>query len=94
MLTKARSLGITEFPYREYNKKGKISYYEREDGYWWRAEYHSSGFETFIEFSNGLFLKRKFDKKGRQLYCETACGVLQDDRNLIKKAGRTKKSKL
>jgi len=93
-MTRAQQLGITEFPYREYNKKGKISYYEREDGYWWRAKYHANGFETYLEFSNGLFMKREFDKKGRQTYLETATGVLLDIRKKIIKKGRPKKNKL
>jgi hypothetical protein len=92
MLTRAQQLGITDFPYKEYDKKGKVTYYERGDGYWWRAEYHTNGFETLVEFSNGLFLKREFDKKGRQIYLETCTGIHVDDRNKEIKRGRPKKT--
>ena len=93
MLTRAQQLGIKDFPYKEYNKKGKVTYYERADGYWWRAEYHTNGFETFLEFSDGLFMKREFDKKGRQIYLETCTGIHVDDRNKVFKKGRPKKAK-
>lgn len=92
MPTRAQQLGITDFPYKEHDKKGKITYYERADGYWWRAEYHTNGFETLVEFSNGLFMKREFDKKGRQTYLETATGIHVDDRNKETKRGRPKKT--
>lgn len=93
MLTRAQQLGIKDFPYKEHDKKGKITYYERADGYWWRAEYHTNGFETLVEFSNGLFMKREFDKKGRQIYLETCTGIHVDDRNKVFKKGRPKKTK-
>jgi hypothetical protein len=92
MQTKAHKLGITEFPYYEYNEKGKITYFERKDGYWWRAEYNQKGFETLVEFFDGMFVKREFDNKNRQIYCEISSGVIQDDRGIIIKAGRPKKT--
>jgi len=37
--TKAQELGITEFPYREYDSDGNEIYWENKDGYWLKKEY-------------------------------------------------------
>jgi hypothetical protein len=90
--TKARQLGVTEFPYIERNSKNKITYFEQADGYWYKAEWHKCGYETLVLFNTGLYLKREFNDKGEQIYCETFGGVIHDARNeKPKKRGRKPK---
>jgi len=89
METRARKLGITKFPYNEYDKYGQHTYHENEDGSWWEAEYderfdEKERFETLVRFSNGNFIKREFDENGMQIYCETSNGVISDYRDIAK----------
>ena len=47
-MTKARELGVTEFPYIEYDANGYMTYYEEESGYW----------ESNVLDENGHYLDR------------------------------------
>ena len=52
-MTKAKALGITKFPYIEYDSKGEVSYYEDSTGYWDKFKKDSKGnkiyWETFAQ---------------------------------------------
>jgi len=54
-MTKAQQLGIrdTEFPYREYDSNGIITYYENSNGDWFKREFDSNGCMTYYENSDG-----------------------------------------
>ena len=49
--TKARELGITKFPYREYNNRGNLLYIENENGYWEKRKYN--GDNKMIQYEEG-----------------------------------------
>jgi hypothetical protein len=49
---KARAMGITAFPYREYDSNDNVIYYESADGYWIKTECNK-GYCTYWENSNG-----------------------------------------
>jgi len=66
--TKARRLGITEFPYREYDSNNNVTYWEDSDGFWYKLEYDSNGKENYVENSIGEWRKRrKINYKNKRL---------------------------
>jgi hypothetical protein len=71
-MTKAQQLGITEFPYHEFDERGNRVYYERSDGYWEKYEYDGSGNEIYFENSNGYWIKIEYDEHGNEVYCEAS----------------------
>jgi hypothetical protein len=90
--TKAQHLGITEFPYIEYDEKNRIIYYEQHDGYWYKKQWHKCGYDSLVLFNTGLFIKYDFNDKGKQIYCEDFFNVISDNRNIKQKLkGRPKK---
>tara|TARA_R110002020_G_scaffold76214_2_gene193448 strand:+ start:30 stop:272 length:243 start_codon:yes stop_codon:yes gene_type:complete len=70
MKTKAQELDIIEFPYREFDTNGYQTYYEEDDGFWWKVEYDDKGNETYTEFYNGRWRKTEYDDKGDETYQE------------------------
>jgi hypothetical protein len=52
-MTKAQQLGITEFPYQEFDSNGKEIYYENSDGFWIKREYDSNHNRIYYEDSYG-----------------------------------------
>lgn len=53
-MTKAKQLGITEFPYIERNSEGNMTYFEAEDGTWWRCDYDSNNIPINMETDEGM----------------------------------------
>ena len=53
MKTKAQLLGITSFPYFEYDDKGNISYLETSNGVWWETKCNDKGNVIYLEDNNG-----------------------------------------
>jgi hypothetical protein len=51
-MTKAQELGITEFPYEEFDDAGNRTYYEDASGYWQKADYDSDGYLIDYEDTN------------------------------------------
>jgi hypothetical protein len=51
--TKAQELGITKFPYREFDDKSNLIYYEDEEGYWFKREYDDNGNCLYYENCRG-----------------------------------------
>ena len=73
---KARALGITAFPYREYDSNDNVIYYENSNGYWAKYEYDSNGNETYYENSDGDWRKSEYDSNGNEIYFENNFGKI------------------
>lgn len=70
---KAKSLGITEFPYYERNENEKLTYYETEDGHWYTSEYDERG--NYLKFTNSLYWREtRFDSENREIYFKNSLG--------------------
>ena len=53
MKTRARQLGIKDFPYVEWDKNGGWTYLEYDRGYWYKQKSNSMGNRTYYENSGG-----------------------------------------
>ena len=51
--TKARELGITKFPYREYDNRGNLLYIEDKNGYWFKKQYDDNDNQIYFESYTG-----------------------------------------
>ena len=69
MKTKARELGIAEFPYKEFDDKGNVIYRENIDGYWAKYGYDKNGRMVYNEVHDGWF-RRRFDVNSNLIYFE------------------------
>jgi hypothetical protein len=70
-----RELGIAfTFPIEIRNKKGKRTYSENSDGFWWCREYDENGDETYYENSDGYWCKWEYDENGNETYFENSDG--------------------
>ena len=76
MYPKAESLGITKFPYTEFNSNGYIRYYEDSNNYWFRREFDSNGNQTYYENAKGYWFKREYDSTGKRIYYENSDGKI------------------
>lgn len=54
MKTKAQELGVTEFPYIEYDGSGNKIYWEDSNGLWEKYEYGQDGELVYFENSNRI----------------------------------------
>jgi len=72
---KARTMGITEFPYWEYDSNGRLTYYESVDGQFDSYEFDSNGCMTYYENSDGRWFRAEFDSNGECTYCEDSDGL-------------------
>ena len=70
MKTKARLLGITEFPYRETDKNGRVTYYEDSNGDWRMSEFDNKGRRTYAEWYYGYWYKIKYFDNTNESYFE------------------------
>ena len=59
---KAKAMGITDFPYKEYDSNGNETYVETSDGYWYKKEYDANGNRTYYENSDGII--ERYDANG------------------------------
>ena len=73
---KARAMGITEFPYSEYDSNGNTTYYERSGGSWYKQEFDSNGNRTYGENSEGYWEKWEYDSNGDISYNENSLGEI------------------
>jgi len=79
-LTIAEQLNITDFPFRIYNKKGKVIYHECI-GHWHKREFDKNGNKTYFETDTGFWYKKEFDENGTEIYYEASeDGVIFDRR--------------
>ena len=86
-MSKAKELGILEFPYYEYDFKGNITYEEYSDGFWVRNEFNSKGNKIFLEDSNGDWCIMDYDSNDNQIFYEesTGSGYFRDYEGVIVK---------
>jgi len=73
---KARALGITVFPYYEYDSNGNQTYYESPNGYWFKSEFDSNGYIIYFEDSDGYWVKQEYDSNGKRTYYENSDGKI------------------
>jgi hypothetical protein len=64
-MSKARKLGITEFPYKEHNGDGDCTYYEESNGKWVKYLYQNQR-EIYSIGSDKYWTKRYYNKSGYQ----------------------------
>ena len=70
-----KELGIAfTFPIRIKDANGKITYYERSDGYFDRTEFDAKGNPTYFEDSYDYWAKWELDAKGNVTYYENRDG--------------------
>lgn len=79
-MTKAQELGITEFPYREYDSNWNLTYYEEANGYWSKREYDDNENQTYYENSDEYWQKTEYDSNGNEIYWEDSEGAIIDNR--------------
>ena len=73
-MTKAQELGITEFPYVEFDDNGKLVYFEDSNGYWEKREYDQNDIQIYYEDSSGYWVKYEYDHSGNTIYSESSDG--------------------
>lgn len=73
-MTKAQQLGITKFPYEEYDSNGNIIYSENSTGFWYKVEYDSNGNTTFYEDSTKFWCKSDYDSNRNKIFHENSYG--------------------
>ena len=59
--TKAQELGITEFPYREFDKNGNITYCEYASGCWYKYKHDDMGNWVYYEKCTNFWWVHKYD---------------------------------
>ena len=74
---KAIAMGVTEFPYREYDSNGNETYYEDSDGYWAKKEYDSNNNRIYGENSRGYWERMEYDSVGYPTYYEDSYGGIK-----------------
>jgi len=69
-LTKAKTMGITEFPYKEFivddNANELLTYYESSVGNWYMSDYDDNFNYIRFENSQGYWRETTFDKANRE----------------------------
>ena len=66
-MTKAQELGITEFPYREYDSNNKVTYWEDSNGLWDKYEYDTNGNQTYHEHTDGFWARTAYNSFGKPI---------------------------
>jgi len=74
---KARAMGITRFPYYEYDSNGEITYWEDYNGSWERYEFDSNGNQTYYEDCSGQWAKWEYHSNGNQTHYENSYGKIK-----------------
>ena len=72
-MTRAQKLGITEFPYKEFNDDGYQNYYEDSNGFWWSCK-HNRNNETYLKNSSGEWVRNEYDDYDNRTYHEISSG--------------------
>ena len=73
-MTKAQQLGITKFPYKEYDTNNNIIFYENKNGDWIIYKYNYNNKVIYDEKSDGIWSKYDYDEHGRRIYFENSIG--------------------
>jgi hypothetical protein len=79
-MTIAQQLKATKFPFKLYNEKGKLIYYEDSTGFWEKYQYDERGNQTYYENSIGYWVKSEYDEQGNHTYYEDLDGTIIDNR--------------
>lgn len=58
--TKAKQLGITKFPYEEYDSMGKRTYFEDCCGSWFKFDFDLKGRLIYYESSSGMIFSKHY----------------------------------
>ena len=74
---KARAMGITTFPYYEYDSNYNITYCENKNGKWYRQELDYNGKVTYFVNSYGYWYRVEYDSNGNEIYFEDSDGLIQ-----------------
>ena len=70
-----KELGIAfALPINIKDSKGKETYRENSNGFWYKNEYDSKGNQTYHEDSSGYWCKSEYDSNGNQTYYESSHG--------------------
>lgn len=69
-MTKAKQLGITEFPYKEYDPNMNIIYEEHDSGFWVSYNYNSKNELISGNSSDGIWFIYDYDEVGNRIYYE------------------------
>lgn len=80
MKTIAEQLNVTEFPFRIWDSKGRIIYFEESDKRWGKYKHDSQGNVIYFESSRGYWSKCEFDASNKEIYYENSEGLIVDDR--------------
>jgi YD repeat-containing protein len=70
-MTKAETLGVTDFPYCEYDDKRRITYYENALNEWSKTTF-MPGNKIYVEFWNESWTERILDDRGHEIYSENS----------------------
>ena len=73
-MTKAEQLGITEFPYIEYDSNDNVIYHEESYGTWYKCEFDNNNNEIYFENSQGYWAKKQFDSNNNEILYENSNG--------------------
>ena len=70
MKTIAEQLNVTEFPFRIWDSKKRLIYFEESDKRWAKYEHDSEGNVIYFEGSNGYWSKKEYDANGNEIHFE------------------------
>ena len=59
VMTIAKQLGVTKFPFVIKNDAGNVIYWENNDGYWSKREWDDNGKNIYFEDSKGHIIDRR-----------------------------------
>ena len=80
MKTIAEQLNVTEFPFRIWDSKKRLIYFEESDKRWAKYEHDSEGNVIYFKNSKGYWSKREYDASNKEIYYENSEGLIIDKR--------------
>ena len=70
-----KELGIAfVFPIEIKDSNGNETYYENNNGIWYKYEYDANGNDTYFENGRNFWCKREYDANGNETYRENSYG--------------------
>jgi len=83
MKTIAEQLNVTEFPFRIWDSKKRLIYFEESNKRWAKYEHDSEGNVIYYVNSNGFWWRAQYDANGNKIYFENSRGEIEDNRPII-----------
>lgn len=80
MKTIAEQLNVKEFPFRIWDSKKRLIYFEESDKRWAKYEHDSEGNVIYFKNSKGYWSKREYDASNKEIYYENSEGLIIDKR--------------